>query len=87
MAIMVRKQVYLRPEQNRQLKRLAGAERRTEAELIREAVDDYIAKQDRIASWEEHKKEIDKWLKTAPRVPGRKFNREEIYDRKIFSRY
>ena len=84
---MVRKQVYLRPEHDRELKRLAGAERRPEAELIREAVDDYIAKRDRIASWEEHKKEIDRWLKTAPKVPRRKFNREEIYDRKISSRY
>jgi hypothetical protein len=86
MATMVRKQVYLRPEQNQRLKRFARAEKRTEADLIRHAVDDYIAKQDRVASWEEHIKEIDEWLKTAPKIASRKFNREEIYDRKIFSR-
>ena len=59
----------------------------TLAELVRQAVADYIAKRDRLKSWEEHKKEIDEWLKTAPKVAGRKFNREEIYDRKIFFRY
>ncbi|MBI3973012.1 MAG: CopG family transcriptional regulator [Chloroflexi bacterium] len=36
---MVRKQVYLRRDQDRKLKRLAGRRRCTEAELIREALD------------------------------------------------
>ena len=38
-ASMVRKQVYLAPEQDRKLKSLASRRRCTEAEVIREALD------------------------------------------------
>ena len=37
--MMVRKQVYLAPEQEAKLKRLARATGRSEAEIIREALD------------------------------------------------
>jgi hypothetical protein len=39
MARMVRKQIYLEVHQDRKLKRLAATRGRTEAEVIREAVD------------------------------------------------
>ena len=39
---MVRKQTYILPEQNRELKELAKAKRVTEAEVIREALDHFI---------------------------------------------
>lgn len=39
---MVRKQTYLLPEQDRELKELAKVKRVTEAEVIREALDHFI---------------------------------------------
>ncbi|MFD1360948.1 ribbon-helix-helix domain-containing protein [Lentibacillus salinarum] len=39
----VRKQIYLNPEQNRQVKQISARNSMTEAEIIREAVDHYLA--------------------------------------------
>lgn len=39
---MVRKQVYLTPEQNERLRRAAARERRTEAEVLRDALDRHL---------------------------------------------
>jgi len=39
MGRLVRKQLYLTPEQNQRLRRAARNERRTEAEIVREALD------------------------------------------------
>ena len=38
----IRKQIYLDPEQNRQVKRLSARQGKTEAEIIREAIDNYL---------------------------------------------
>jgi len=38
----VRKQIYLEPEQNKQVKQLSGLKDKTEAEIVREAIDDYL---------------------------------------------
>jgi len=43
MAAMVRKQVYLTRRQDEAVKRIARAERRPEAEIIREAIDRRLA--------------------------------------------
>jgi hypothetical protein len=43
MARLVRKQVYLTPEQDRRLKQAARKERRPAAEIIREALDRRLA--------------------------------------------
>lgn len=39
---MVRKQVYLEPSQNDDIKRLSAKQGRTEADIIREAIDEYV---------------------------------------------
>jgi antitoxin ParD1/3/4 len=39
MPTMIRKQVYIRPKQERLLKRLARKTGKTEAEIIRDAID------------------------------------------------
>ena len=39
MAQMIRKQIYISPQHDRLLKRLAGEKKVSEAELIREAID------------------------------------------------
>lgn len=43
---MVRTQIYLTDEERRTLARLAKKHGRTQSELIREAVDTYVARQD-----------------------------------------
>jgi len=43
MATMVRKQVYLDPKHERELKRMARASGKTEAAIIREALDRLIS--------------------------------------------
>jgi predicted DNA-binding protein len=43
---MVRTQIYLTEEQKRQLDRLAGSSGRKQSEMIREAIDGYLADRD-----------------------------------------
>lgn len=78
---MVRKQVYLRPDQDRKLKKLAKKEGRTEAEMIREAVDQLAKAKEREAAWEAEWKMIMERLKLAPVPGGRNWKREDLYDR------
>jgi hypothetical protein len=91
MATMVRKQIYLRRDQDRSLKQVARQEGRTEAELVRQAIDDYTTARERRASWAEEKKFIEQWIKDAARngpvKAGRSWRREDAYDRKVFSRH
>lgn len=42
---MIRKQIYLEPGQNDQIKRLSNGRGKTEAEIIREAIDNYLLKE------------------------------------------
>ena len=52
---MVRKQMLLTPEQNRQLKSLAVASSRSEGALVREAVDLWLSRQQaEQADWKAH---------------------------------
>ena len=41
---MIRTQVYLTEEQRRQIQRLAEAQRKTMAQVIREAVEEYVVR-------------------------------------------
>ena len=88
MATMVRKQVYLRRDQDRTLKKLARLEQRTEAEIIRAAIDRLGQDRERTNAWERHKETIDAWVEEAA-IEGRKiargWRREDAYDRKVFS--
>ena len=43
---MVRTQIYLTDEQKRQLERLAAASAKTQSEMIREAIDGYLAERE-----------------------------------------
>lgn len=38
----IRKQIYLKPLQNEQIKLLSGMQQKTEAQIIREAIDNYL---------------------------------------------
>ncbi len=89
---MVRKQLYIERRQERALKRLAKATGRTEAEIIREALDSHTAelqrRQERLKVWEEQKEFIRRWMAKGP-VPKteRTWKREDLYDRPYPGKY
>ncbi len=86
MAVMVRKQIYIEPQQDRALKRLAKENHTTEAavirDLIRRHVDDTDAAERRRKAWEKELAFIRARAKQGP-VPGPPFrwSRQETYDR------
>jgi hypothetical protein len=78
---MIRKQVYLRRDQDRFLKKLAKKQGRTEADLIREAMGRLIKSIEREAAWAAEWKMIEQRMKLAPVRRGRNWKREDLYDR------
>jgi predicted DNA-binding protein len=85
MPAMVRKQLYLEARQERALKRLAKKTGKTEAEILREALDRHTAElqrqQERLKVWEEQKEFIRQWIAKGP-VP----KTDRTYDRPGLSR-
>ena len=87
---MVRKQIYIERRQEKALKQLARRSGKTEAEVIREALDEHTRNQaereQRLAAWREEMKFIDEWNRrkaVAPATGGRGWTRQDLYDRKI----
>ena len=90
MGRMIRKQVYIEPEQDELLKRRSKELGISEAALIRQAIDRLGADGDESPpnrqAWEEAKRVIQERMKL--RVPQRErsWTREEIYEERL-SRY
>ena len=86
MPAMIRKQFYIEPSQDRQLKRMAKRTGKTEAEIVREALSRLVEEQerekDRLKVWEEQKAFMRQWMAKGP-VPasGRTWTREELHER------
>lgn len=86
MTTMLRKQIYIAPRQERLLKTRASELRVSESELIREGIDKALqtgasAVHDPKA-WDKEKKFIAMLMKKRVAVKeGRKWTREELYDR------
>jgi hypothetical protein len=74
---MVRKQVYITPQQQEKLTRLARQAGKTEAEFIRDA----IAREGPLAAWREIEATIDRRARLLRANTGRKWRREDLYDR------
>jgi hypothetical protein len=93
---MVRKQIYILPQQNEQLKRLAQAQETTEAEIIRSAIDDLLSQGDGVrtgqaipadeAAWQAILSFVDQ--RRAEDVPGEPYQwkREDGYDDERYGR-
>jgi hypothetical protein len=97
MASMIRKQVYLDPRHDRELKRMARESGKSEATIIREALDRLILdtrlEKERMEAWEAERAFMDQWMARGP-VPAkqeptagkvghqRRWRREDLYDRK-----
>ncbi len=85
MTKMVRKQIYLEPRQEAVLKRMARELNTTEAELIRQAIDQQVSgalylPRD-LNAWEREKKFIRNLIQLGPVPGGRNWQREDLYDR------
>ena len=85
MTTKVRKQVYIRAEQHRLVKRLSQETGRSQAEIFREAIDRYtrgwpLLRRD-LAVWQEERAFIEQLLSQG-RVDGRRtWQREELHER------
>jgi hypothetical protein len=85
MPSMLRKQIYIAPRQERLLKSKASELHISESELIRDGIDKAlhtgaIAVHD-LKAWDEEKKFIASLTKKRAKKGGRKWTREELYDR------
>lgn len=87
---MVRKQLYLEPRQNQRLKRLARERGVTEAEVVREALEQYAASPQSPAAAQSWAAEIAfmKALQAQGPLPqkARDWKREDLYEERL-SRY
>jgi hypothetical protein len=82
---MIRKQIYIESHQERTLKRVARQTGKTEAEIIRDALDEHVrllkAQQDRMTAWREIEATVDLRTKPLQVSAGRTWKRDELYDR------
>ena len=87
MAQMIRKQVYIEPLQNVNLKKQAKRLGITEAEIVRRAIDRQMALlvpglRD-LSAWQREKAFIAQRIAGKPLPGGRKFRREEAYEDRL----
>ncbi len=85
MATMVRKQVYIEARQDELLKRIAKATGVSEAEIIRQAIDQYaaqaIAHERRLEAWKRQRAFLQQLLDQGPiEGGGRTWRRNDAYD-------
>ena len=85
MPTMLRKQIYIAPRQERLLKTKASELHISESELIRDGIDKALKTGNSAAhdpkAWDEEKKFIALLMKKRAVKGGRKWTREELYDR------
>lgn len=82
---MIRKQVYLEHQQERHLKRLSKKLGRSEAELIRRAIDQALAADATpvardVSAWEREKAFIRSLMAQKPLRRRRRWTRAELYE-------
>ncbi|MFW6135989.1 MAG: ribbon-helix-helix protein, CopG family [Chloroflexota bacterium] len=84
MTTMVRKQVYIEPRQDELLKRWAEKTGRSEAEIVREALDRWMDSEERRrdaeAAWEEVLAFAEERAAYGPVPGGRTWTREDLHE-------
>jgi hypothetical protein len=87
---MIRKQIYIAPRQQRTLHQLVRATGKTEAQIIRDALDEHARnhheKEARIAAWREIEATIEERSRLPRKAARVALKREELYDRYEHSR-
>jgi len=89
MARMVRKQIYIKPEQDEALERRSKELGISEAELIRQYIDDGSARPsaaERAKAWQEELAFMKERAKMRVPQTGRTWTRDELYEER-FERY
>ena len=90
MVQMIRKQVYIEPLQDENIKQRARMLGITEAEVVRRAIDGQMgllsSRTLDLGAWEREKAFITKRVSVYSRSSRRRFRREEIYEERL-SRY
>lgn len=85
MTTKIRKQIYLDPIQEIQLKRISSATGLSEAEIIRRSLNSRLnTLSDRprdLSAWERELAFIEKWIAKGPVAGGRTWKRDDLYDR------
>jgi hypothetical protein len=87
MPAKIRKQIYLDPRHDRELRRMARATGKTEASIIREALDRLIRdtriEKERMEAWKDERSFIDQWVAKGPVLGHRlRWRRDDLHDRK-----
>jgi len=84
---MVRKQVYIERRQDALLKHWAAEKGSTEAEIIRQALDQWLARADQRkeaeAAWAEERAFIEARIAEGPTSGGRTWTRDELYEDRL----
>jgi hypothetical protein len=87
MGSMVRKQVYIERGQEELLKAWADETGRTEADIVREALDRWMAREERRreaeAAWGEERTFIEARIAEGPLNGGRGWTRETLYENRV----
>jgi hypothetical protein len=86
MSTMVRKQVYIEPQQEVALKQWSMESGLSEAEIIRQAIEQWLKEQARqqqhiLAAWQAEKAFIADLMAQGVVPGGRTWKREDLYDR------
>jgi len=84
MARMMRKQVYIEPEQEARLKQASLQSGESQAQLIRRAIDQQLAASlgfRDLRAWEQERAFIAALMERGPVRGERTWRREELYDR------
>lgn len=87
MSVMVRKQIYIEPQQEELLKQAAAETGMTEAEIIRQALDlwnEHVARRRRAQeAWEQERAFIESLIAQGPVPGGRTWTRDDIYEERL----
>jgi hypothetical protein len=87
MPVMVRKQVYIEPRQETQLKQQAAETGMSEAEIIRKAIDYWLEEQTRQRhareAWAEARALMEERYAQGSVPGGRTWTRDELYEERL----
>ena len=87
MTTMVRKQVYIKPEQDEKLKQWAEETGKSEAEILRQALDRWLEseeqRQEAEAAWEQILTFSEERAQQGIVAEGRSWTREELYEERL----
>ena len=87
MTTMVRKQVYIKPEQDEKLKQWADETGKSEAEILRQALDRWLEsenqRQEAEAAWEQILAFSEERAERSVVAEGRSWTREELYEERL----